>query len=259
MNYHARILTACAAAFALSATTTMAATVTVNVHPASAAQISSDAALANATIIDLLVDSQGDDLLSFDLILTTTGTIYNHPLENPNDAAPNPAAVLSFPALGADSHVAFGTPLGGDLSSPSGSFPLSVGGPLPSVSHNGLVARVTVLNDPGATIDGTVFFSADGVTSYDIQYTSMLMGDLNSDGFVGIADLNIVLGNWNQNVTPGDPTLGDPSGDGFVGITDLNKVLGNWNAGTPPTAAAVPEPATLGMIALGGLAMLRRR
>jgi hypothetical protein len=101
MNYHARILTACAAAFAISATTTMAATVTVNVHPASAAQISSDAALANATIIDLLVDSQGDDLLSFDLVLTTTGTIYNHPLENPNDAAPNPAAVLSFPALGA--------------------------------------------------------------------------------------------------------------------------------------------------------------
>jgi hypothetical protein len=87
-----------------------------------------------------------------------------------------------------------------------------------------------------------------------------LEGDLNDDGFVGIADLNIILGVWNQNVTPGDKLQGDPSGDGFVGIDDLNSVLGNWNAGTPPTAgAAVPEPTTLGLLGLGGLAMLKRR
>jgi PEP-CTERM motif len=85
-----------------------------------------------------------------------------------------------------------------------------------------------------------------------------IIGDLDGDGFVGIADLNIILGNWNQNVPPGDP-LADLSGDGFVGIADLNVVLGNWNAGTPPAASAVPEPATLGLIALGGLAMLKRR
>jgi hypothetical protein len=84
-----------------------------------------------------------------------------------------------------------------------------------------------------------------------------LVGDLDGDGFVGIADLNIVLGNWNQTIPPGDP-LADPSGDNFVGIEDLNTVLGNWNAGTPP-AAAVPEPATLALLGLGGLAMLRRR
>ena len=87
---------------------------------------------------------------------------------------------------------------------------------------------------------------------------SALVGDLDGDGFVGIADLNIVLGNWNQNVTAGDPLQGDPSGDGFVGIEDLNEVLGNWNAGTPP-ANAVPEPATLALLSMGGLAMMRRR
>jgi PEP-CTERM motif len=86
-----------------------------------------------------------------------------------------------------------------------------------------------------------------------------LVGDLDGDGFVGIADLNIVLGNWNQNVPPGDP-LADPSGDGFVGIEDLNTVLGNWNAGTPPASGvAVPEPATLGLLGLGGVMMMRRR
>ncbi len=72
-----------------------------------------------------------------------------------------------------------------------------------------------------------------------------LPGDLDSDGFVGIDDLNLVLGNWNQNVPPANP-LADPSGDGFVGIDDLNAVLGNWNTGTPPNEVAntVPEPAS---------------
>jgi len=85
-----------------------------------------------------------------------------------------------------------------------------------------------------------------------------LTGDLDGDGFVGIADLNIVLGNWNQNVTAGDPLQGDPSGDGFVGIEDLNEVLGNWNAGTPPVSL-VPEPAAALLLGAGGLAFVRRR
>ena len=88
-----------------------------------------------------------------------------------------------------------------------------------------------------------------------LQVLAGLVGDLNGDGFVGIADLDIVLGNWNQNVPPGDP-LADPSGDGFVGIADLDVVLGNWNAGTPPGAevlALVPEPGTVGLLVLGGL------
>ena len=89
-----------------------------------------------------------------------------------------------------------------------------------------------------------------------------LPGDLDADGFVGISDLNIVLGNWNQDVPPGDP-LADPSGDHFVGIEDLNTVLGNWNAGTPPgeVSGAVPEPGALALLLPGavGLLMGRRR
>ena len=83
-------------------------------------------------------------------------------------------------------------------------------------------------------------------------------GDLNSDGFVGLDDLDLVLGNWNQNVAPGDPLLGDPSGDGFVGLDDLDLILNNWNQGTPPTAL-VPEPGTLILLGLGGWALLARR
>jgi hypothetical protein len=85
-------------------------------------------------------------------------------------------------------------------------------------------------------------------------------GDLNMDGFVGIADLNIVLSAWNQEVTPGSSPSGDPSGDGFVGIDDLNAVLGHWNTGTPPgSASTTPEPGTLALLALTGTAQLRRQ
>lgn len=83
-------------------------------------------------------------------------------------------------------------------------------------------------------------------------------GDLNGDGFVGIADLNLVLGNWNLSVPPGD-ALADPSGDNFVGIADLNTVLGNWNAGVAPSSGvAVPEPAALALIGAGALGLVRR-
>jgi hypothetical protein len=84
-------------------------------------------------------------------------------------------------------------------------------------------------------------------------------GDLDGDGFVGIADLNLVLGDWNQNVPPANP-LADPSGDNFVGIADLNFVLGSWNVGTPPPATnSVPEPATAATLGGLGFALLRRR
>ena len=90
-------------------------------------------------------------------------------------------------------------------------------------------------------------------------FVPTLEGDLNGDGFVGVDDLNIVLVNWNQNVTPGDLGSGDPTGEGFVGVDDLNIVLVNWNNGTPPASgAAVPEPASLALLGLGGVAALRR-
>jgi hypothetical protein len=92
--------------------------------------------------------------------------------------------------------------------------------------------------------------------------SALIEGDLDDDGFVGIADLNIVLSNWNQNVPPANP-LADPSGDGFVGIADLNVVLGNWNAGIPPSepgaSTNIPEPASVVLLGLTALSLLRRK
>ncbi len=88
---------------------------------------------------------------------------------------------------------------------------------------------------------------------------SPLMGDPTGDGFIGIEDLNLVLSNWNQTVTPGDFLSGELTGDDFVGIEDLNVILGNWNAGTPPPPTnTVPEPGTLALLSLASLTALRR-
>ncbi len=94
----------------------------------------------------------------------------------------------------------------------------------------------------------------------ELSVVAALAGDLDGDGFVGLADLDIILNNWNQNVPPGNP-LADPTGDGFVGLADLDIVLNNWNAGTPPSAQAnIPEPASAVMLfILSGLGMHIRR
>ena len=84
-----------------------------------------------------------------------------------------------------------------------------------------------------------------------------LTGDLNDDGMVGGADLDIVRANWGQSVA-GGASQGDPSSDGVVGGDDLDIVRANW--GATAAASAVPEPGTLALLLLGaGFLMLRRK
>ena len=84
------------------------------------------------------------------------------------------------------------------------------------------------------------------------QYrTPYLPGDLNGDGMVGSADLDLVRGNWGETCTPGDFAFGDATGDGTVNSADLDLVRMNWGRGTP-TVATVPEPA----LAVGILTLL---
>jgi len=149
----------------------------------------------------------------------------------------------------------------------------------PGVGYVGISTSYPLNHIGTVTVNASITSGSDVINfTYDIVYGDFpdtikvvsaqrhssvpepdLLGDLDGDGFVGIDDLNLVLGNWNQNVPPANP-LADPSGDGFVGIDDLNEVLGNWNAGTPPSNSAnTPEPGTAAVVGLLGLWLLRRK
>ncbi len=86
--------------------------------------------------------------------------------------------------------------------------------------------------------------------------SAALTGDLNGDGLVGSADLDIVRANWGQTVDPGCLSCGDPSGDGTVGSADLDIVRANWGA---TAAAAVPEPSAIFLLAGAFLSLAWRR
>ena len=77
-------------------------------------------------------------------------------------------------------------------------------------------------------------------------------GDADQDGDVDDDDLSLLLANWGGTV---DCTKGEFSGAAPVDDDDLSLLLANWTGST----AAVPEPATIGLIALGALALLRRK
>lgn len=78
-------------------------------------------------------------------------------------------------------------------------------------------------------------------TVLEISVPVSLPGDVNGDGSVNSADLDVVRGNWGQTVPPGDSGQGDLSGDGIVNSADLDIIRANWGA----VLSAVPEPSTL--------------
>ena len=141
--------------------------------------------------------------------------------------------------------------IGGYASLPLGSF-LDVSlidGFVPSIGDS-----FRVLDTGGFTLGafGQVMLpSVSGVgigLVYDpngLTLVAGLPGDLNGDGYVGLDDLQIVLGRWNTTTFAGVWSLGDPSGDGYVGLDDLQPVLDHWNEGTLPAVSAqtpIPEP-----------------
>ena len=123
-----------------------------------------------------------------------------------------------------------------------------------------IVTADTLLGTFGAVtglINGDTMWTLDyGPTALTLE--ALLAGDLNGDGFVSQADLDLVLLNWGDTVTAGVAGLGDATGDGFISQGDLDLVLLNWGGGTPPVLS-IPEPTTATLLVLGGLVALRRR
>lgn len=85
-----------------------------------------------------------------------------------------------------------------------------------------------------------------------LHVTDELRGDLNGDGFIGLADLDVLLANWGLATS-----TGDVSGDGVVSTADLDIVRANWGLGAAP-GSNVPEPGSAAALAIGGLLLTRR-
>jgi hypothetical protein len=77
----------------------------------------------------------------------------------------------------------------------------------------------------------TVTVTMDAKKTIQI-FLGPVVGDCSGDGFVGQADLDIVLSVWGWTVNP--THVADFNHDGFIGQADLDVVLGNWGQGTLP-------------------------
>ena len=105
------------------------------------------------------------------------------------------------------------------------------------------------------TMAGKYYIAANMQDYTLVGELGVLDGDLNGDGMVSGADLDIVRANWGQAVTGAEN--GDPSGDGIVGGADLDVVRANW--GRMAAASAVPEPSVAILLLAAGLFLLPRR
>jgi len=100
-------------------------------------------------------------------------------------------------------------------------------------------------------VENFLEYDSDGDGTPDGQGT--FLGDANTDGSVDGTDLSIM--NTSFGATAGFAG-GNANTDTTVNGTDLSILAGTFgNVATAP----VPEPVTLGMLVVGGMAILRRR
>jgi autotransporter-associated beta strand protein len=128
----------------------------------------------------------------------------------------------------------------------------------------GYAEASVVLTFAGSPPDALFLGDVVDNTSVLARYTRY--GDANLDGTVNLADFNRLAAGFG-NGTRWDQ--GDFDYNGIVNLADFNRLAANFGqsaAGTEVTpedwanlASAIPEPSSLGLAAVAGLAMLKRR
>ena len=136
---------------------------------------------------------------------------------------------------------------------------LAEGAWMAGVTYGQVFARVpdglTIDGDPWALPAGELWLYLDSNDRSEfIVMPDPVDGDANLDGAVDGGDYTLWADNYNQ---PGGWQQGDFTGDGFVDGGDYTLWADNYGYGTG--SALIPEPATMLLLALGALALIRRR
>ena len=114
------------------------------------------------------------------------------------------------------------------------------------------------LNEDGVVDEDDMIFHIETLIEYDTNGdgtpdgVGTYQGDFNLDGVVNATDLQIMKGGFGA---AGGYADGNANCDTVVNATDLQILKGNFGL----SASAVPEPLTIGLLSLGGVALLRRR
>jgi hypothetical protein len=133
--------------------------------------------------------------------------------------------------------------------------------------HSIGIAKVSDLHN-GLSDTDTATFAGQTVLGSDTVVMATYGGDANLDGKINIDDYGLIDSHVGQSGTVFGWHNGDFNYDGKINIDDYGIIDGNIGAqGTPiPTAgsalsgvSAVPEPAALGLLAVVGAGLLRRR
>ncbi len=100
---------------------------------------------------------------------------------------------------------------------------------------------------------GTIYLT--GLSGGD---SGTLIGDADGNGVVNAADYIALKTHMGQG-TGATMADGDFDGDGDVDWEDLQILQDSYGTGSPGASGSIPEPATLGLLAVGALAVIRRR
>lgn len=67
-----------------------------------------------------------------------------------------------------------------------------------------------------------------------VDSLTMLVGDINADGYVNVGDLQLLVSSWGKtNGSPGYNAYADLNGDNYVNVGDLQVLVSHWGQAAP--------------------------